>query len=144
MPALTPSELKKALTAEGFEIYRTTGDRILLADRVRDNLIMDSGVSVRADAAGYSVVGIVRLQKSDFPSESDEQLYARARRLGEPAVARGYTEVSTIAVPVADPGDATRTLDVWYEVAFERTVPDGEDLYAELRELLKLPKTASR
>jgi len=144
MPAPTPAELKKALTAEGFEIYRTTGDRILLADRVRDNLIMDSGVSVRPDAAGYSVACIVRLQKSDFPSESDEQLFGRARRLGEPAVARGYTEVSTTAVPVADPGDSSRTLDVWYEVAFERVMPGGDDLYAELRELLKLPKTASR
>jgi len=53
MPVPTPAELKKALTAEGFEIYRTTGDRILLADRVRDNLIMDSGVSVGPDAGGY-------------------------------------------------------------------------------------------
>jgi hypothetical protein len=144
MPPPTPAELKKALTAEGFEIYRTTGDRILLADRVRDNLIMDSGVSVRPDGGGYLVACIVRLQKSDFPSETDEQLFGRARRLGDSAVARGYTEVSTNAVPVADPGDSTRTLDVWYEVAFERGVPAGEDLYEELRELLKLPKTATR
>jgi len=144
MPAPTPAELKKALTAEGFEIYRTSGDRILLADRVRDNLIMDSGVSVRPDGSGYFVACVVRLQKSDFPSETDEQLFGRARSMGDPAVARGYTEVSTAAVPVADPGDPSRTLDIWYEVAFERSVPADEDVYAELRDLLKLSKTANR
>jgi hypothetical protein len=144
MPASTPAELKKALTAEGFEIYRTSGNRVLLADRVRDNLIMDSGVSVRAENDAFSVACVTRVQKTDFPSDSDEELFDRARRLAGPALANGYCEVSTAAVPVADPGDSTRTLDVWYEVAFEKAISTETDLFAELHELLKLPKTASR
>ena len=44
----TPAELKKTLVARGFEVYRTLGDQVVLADRVRDNLIMDSGVAARS------------------------------------------------------------------------------------------------
>src|SRR5436853_550872 len=43
-------EIKKALLASGFEVYRTRGNEVHSADRVRDNLIMDSGVSVRVGA----------------------------------------------------------------------------------------------
>lgn len=46
MPLTSPVELKRALVREGFEIYRTAGRFVLLADRVRDNLIMDSGVAL--------------------------------------------------------------------------------------------------
>lgn len=46
MPFLSPAELKRALIREGFEIYRTAGSFVVLADRVRDNLIMDSGVAL--------------------------------------------------------------------------------------------------
>jgi hypothetical protein len=45
MPS-TPQTLKKTLVAEGFEVYRTSPSLIILADRVRDNLLMDSGVAV--------------------------------------------------------------------------------------------------
>ena len=43
----TPADLKKTLVARGFEVYRTLGDQVVLADRVRENLIMDSGVAAR-------------------------------------------------------------------------------------------------
>src|SRR5262249_41968999 len=45
MPSVTPSELKKQLIAAGLEIFRVQGNRVHLADRVRENLIMDGGVS---------------------------------------------------------------------------------------------------
>src|SRR5690606_21407517 len=42
---LTPRDLKKTLSAQGFQIYRVFGSSVLLAERVRENLIMDSGVA---------------------------------------------------------------------------------------------------
>ena len=61
----TPSDLKKTLVARGFEVYRTMGDHVILADRVRDNLIMDSGVAVRP---GKTVV--TRTPSEPRPSSS--------------------------------------------------------------------------
>ena len=138
----TPSELKKLLLAEGFEVYRTQSDRIVLADRVRDNLIMDSGVSARM-ADGPSVRFTVRAQGSDFPSDSREQILERARLLAGGAVARGYREVAANSVPVQDPGDSSQTLDVWHEVAFEKSLSDEVELIAELRYAISLEKTAA-
>ena len=48
------SGVKAALTEAGFEVYRTTADNVHLAERVRDNLIMDSGVFVSADGTTVS------------------------------------------------------------------------------------------
>ena len=142
MSPSTPSELKKLLLAEGFEVYRTQSDQIVLADRVRDNLIMDSGVAARlGDAPGVRFT--VRAQGSDFPTESVEQILERARQLGGVALSRGYREVASHSVPVQDPGDSTQTLDVWHEVAFEKTLSDDAELIEELRFAISLEKTAT-
>jgi hypothetical protein len=138
----TPSELKKTLVARGFEVYRTLGDHVVLADRVRDNLIMDSGVAAKPGNV-LAVRFVVRAQASDFPSAKAEDLFARARACAAEAKERGYTEVSQAEVPVRDPGDASSTLDTWYEVAFERAVADEDELEKELRYALALEKTAS-
>ncbi|MCA9591834.1 MAG: hypothetical protein KC776_00945 [Myxococcales bacterium] len=142
MPNPTPSELKKRLASDGFEIYRTTADAVQLADRVRDNLIMDSGVSAVVGGA-LSVRFITKAQASEFPGESGEQLFERARQLGAGAVSAGYGEVRTSVVPVHDPGDRARVLDTWYEVVFEKAVNDA-DLLDQLRYALSLPKSATR
>jgi hypothetical protein len=142
MPIPPPSELKKALLAEGFEIYRTHPDRIILADRVRENLIMDSGVAAHPGET-LRVRFVVRAQGSDFPAAPAEELFDRARGACAEALARGYAEVATCTVPVPDPGDASRTLDVWYEVAFEKPVGDESELLDELRYALALDKTVS-
>ena len=137
----TPSELKKLLLAEGFEVYRTLSDQIILADRVRDNLIMDSGV-----AAGLgempSVRFVVRAQGGDFPNDSIASIFERARQMANDALGRGYREVSANSVEVRDPGDDSQTLDVWHEVAFEKALSSNEELVAELRYALSLEKTA--
>jgi len=139
MPTPTPSELKKLLIASGFEIFRRDGARIHLADRVRENLIMDSGVAVLTGAApGVRVV--VRAQASHFPGEGAEALFSRARSVGNAAIARGYSEVETTVVPVKDPGGGPQTLDTWYEVAYEKAV-DEDALFDELRQALALEKT---
>jgi hypothetical protein len=143
MPTLSTTELKKSLLAEGFEIYRTLPDRVVVADRVRDNLIMDSGVSV-GTGASCVVHFVVRCQRNDFPNETEQELFERARVLGADALARGYREVGTSVVKIPDPGERTRILDVWYEVAFERDVGETAGLPAELRYALGLQKTAPR
>jgi hypothetical protein len=139
----TPAELKKTLVARGFEVYRTLGDHVVLADRVRDNLIMDSGVAVRPGDV-LAVRFVVRAQASDFPSAIPGELYDRARACAAEALGRGYSEVSVAEVPVHDPGDASTTLDTWYEVAFERSLASEDELESELRYALALEKTVSR
>ncbi len=143
MPNPTTPELKKALLAEGFEIYRTLGGAIVLADRVRDNLIMDSAVSaVTGDSLRARFT--VRAQRSDSPGEPEEQLFQRARGHADEARGRGYAEVTTGVVPIHDPGDRSRTLDTWYEVTFEKPVADVAELVTELRYSLSLDKATAR
>jgi hypothetical protein len=140
MSSSTPSELKKLLLAEGFEVYRTLSDQIVLADRVRDNLIMDSGVAARLGPVP-SVRFTVRAQASDFPADSPEQIFERARRMATEALKRDYHEVSVNSVEVRDPGDSSLTLDIWHEVAFEKKLSTSAELIAELRYALALEKT---
>ncbi len=143
MPASTLSELKKLLLAEGFEVYRTLSDRVVLADRVRDNLIMDSGVSARIGPEPR-VHFVVRAQGSDFPTESAPEIFERARLLARDAMTRNYREVGANSVDVHDPGDRSQTLDVWHEVAFEKTLASDSELLSELRYAFSLEKTAAR
>ncbi len=143
MPSLSASELKKALIAEGFEIYRTAGSKVMLADRVRDNLIMDSGVSAVLGES-LAVRLVVRAQARDFEGESGAALFDRARGLAHKALKNGYREAETNVVPISDPGDRQRTLDTWYEVAFVKAVGSLDELFAELRYALSLEKAAQK
>lgn len=136
----TPAEMKKALRDAGFEIYRTRNDVIHLAERVRENLLMDSSVFVRT--APLAVGLIVRAQKADFPGEKDGELIERARVMAASAAARGYLETGASAREVRDPGDAERTLDVWFEVSFERLIADESALFDEVRFALSIDKAA--
>jgi hypothetical protein len=138
-----PSALKKSLVQEGFEIYRTAPNLILLADRVRDNLLMDAGVAV-VEGSALGVRIVLRAQATDFPGESPEGLFARARDLAGPIRQKGYEEIRAEAVPVQDPSDRTRTLDTWYEVSYQLGVPDEASLFTELRYALTLKKSADR
>jgi hypothetical protein len=138
-----PSALKKALIAEGFEIYRTSPTQVSLADRVRDNLLMDSGVSV-VQGEALMVRVVLRAQASNFPGEAADALYARARGLSAPLTARGYQEIAAEGVPVQDPSDRSRTLDTWYEVAYSLGMADEAALFDELRFALALNKSAER
>jgi len=142
MPS-TPQALKKSLIADGFEVYRTSPSLIMLADRVRDNLLMDSGVAV-VHGDPLTVRITLRARAAEFPGEGEQVLFERARALAEPMAARGYLEVSATAVPVMDPGDPSRTIDTWYEVLYERRVGDESELHPELRFALSLAKTAER
>lgn len=140
MPISSPRELKKTLIREGFEVYRTLEDCVVLAERVRDNLIMDSGVAARAGEA-LAVRVILRTQGNDFPGEAPELLVGRAQELAQALTSRGYREVGTQTVPILDPGDRNKTLDTWYEVSVERPVAGLEELLDELRFALAFDKT---
>jgi len=135
------AEIRKALIAAGFELYRTRGDEVHVADRVRDNLIMDSGVSVRAKGS-LTVKVVVRAQRSDFPGEGAATLFERARELASSAISRGYVEIATLTNAMQDPADPGRTLDTWYEVCFEKSVPTIEEAMLEVGFALKVEKAA--
>ena len=138
---MSTHELKKALLAAGFEVYRTVGDEVLLADRVRDNLIMDSGVRVRlGDPLQIGVVFGVR--QGEFPNENSAQLYERVRRLAASATAQGYSELSSTHTALPDPADPSLSLDTYYEVAFAKPSGTLSAAMGELRIALALSKVA--
>jgi hypothetical protein len=137
--SVNPTEIRKALLAAGFELYRTQGDHVHVADRVRDNLIMDSGVSV---STALTVKFVVRSQRSDFPNDATAMLFERARALAAPALTRGYLETGTVTNPMHDPADPTRTLDTWYEISFEKAVATLEEAMTEVGFALGIEKAA--
>jgi hypothetical protein len=139
----TAAEIKKALKEAGIELYRTRGDVVYLADRVRENLLMDAGTFVRSAAELPRVGFIVRAQRTHFPDEGEEHLFERARELATPAVARGYLEISAEVHRVLDPGDDQRTIDTWCEVSFEKEVGDLDLAVIEARFVLGLEKAAA-
>jgi hypothetical protein len=146
-PTLTPQQIKKALVAAGFEVFRTLGDDIVLADRVRENLIMDSGVrlsSVNGKGTTMQIKVVLRCQRADFPGEEEGRMFDRVRSLAVPALAQGFHEIGCIATRVTDPSDETRTLDTFYEVTFAKQVADIEAALEELRFLLNIDKTVKR
>lgn len=136
------SAIKQALKQAGFEIYRAQAGEVHLAERVRENLIMDSGV--RLGAEPLQVVVVLRAQQSDFRGESTEALHGRARKLGAPATARGYRERRAGINQVADPGAPDNIIDRFYEVELVKPVDDFGAAADELRFALGLDKVASR
>jgi hypothetical protein len=138
----TAADIKKALKEAGLEVYRTRGDVVYLADRVRENLLMDAGTFVRA-AATPTVGFVVRAQRNDFPNEAEDHLFERARQVAAPALDRGFREIVAEVRKVMDPGDGDRTLDTWCEVSFEKEVGDLDAAIAEARFALAIEKAAA-
>jgi hypothetical protein len=141
--AVTASETKKALVAAGFEVYRTRGDVVYLADRVRENLLMDAGAFLRAGAA-LRVGLVVRAEAGDFPGEDEAQLFARARAVAAAAIPLGYREVEAQTHRVADPGDPEKTLNTWCEVQLEKPVADLAAAIDEVRRAVAFDKAVPR
>jgi hypothetical protein len=140
---LTVQELKRALVSAGFEVYRTQGGEVHLAERPRENLIMDAGVSVVVGGP-LRVRMVTRAQKNDFPGEGGELLTERARRQGHEALARGFSERNVHERTLYDPGDGTKVLDTWLEVFFEKDVAALPEVLDEVRFAMGVEKTAPR
>jgi hypothetical protein len=135
------SRIKRALIEAGFEVFRTRNEEIVLAERPRENLIMDSGVRLRL-AASLEVRVVLRAQKADFPNEEEGRLFERVRALAHQVLAAGFAEVGTSVTRVADPGDAERTLDTFYEITYAKPAAALPDAVAELKFALSLEKRA--
>jgi hypothetical protein len=121
----TLERAKAALIARKVDIFRVEAAEIALAKRVRSHL-MDAGVSVQF-APELNVRFIVRAQSSDFPGASAKQLYEKVRaEVAAMAHGQGFQEVAQQPREVRDPGDATRVLDVWYELTFAKPVRDAD------------------
>jgi hypothetical protein len=135
------ARIKRALIDAGFEVFRTRSEEIVLAERPRENLIMDSGVRLRVTAT-LEVRVVFRAQKADFPNEEEIRLFDRVRTLACNAVDAGFVEVGTSVVRVADPGDADRTLDTFYEITYAKPTQALPDALAELKFALALEKRA--
>ena len=142
------AELKKILKALGFEVYRTCEDRVLLAERVRDNLIMDSGVAVgpegqfnQADQK-LRVSVVLRTQASHFPGASDAQLEREAHSLAQDFLARGYEQQNSGGQDMLDPGDPTQVLDTSHEMTLSRAIP-ADDLKTELLSVMQARRSSS-
>lgn len=135
---MSPQELKKALVAGGLEVYRTSGDAVLLADRVRDNLIMDAGVSVRES----SVTLVLHARRAQFPNEAESAIFEHIRGLAAGARSLGFVEQGTRVTPLRDPSDPTRTLDTFFEVVFARATRDLSETVKIAHAALDLAKKA--
>jgi hypothetical protein len=135
------SRIKKALIEAGFEVFRTRNEEIVLAERPRENLIMDSGVRLRL-AASLEVRVVLRAQKADFPNEEETRIFERVRKLADHVLAAGFAEVSTSITRVADPGDSERTLDTFYEITYSKAAPALPEALAELKFAMGLEKRA--
>jgi hypothetical protein len=140
-PPYTPQQLKKALIDAGFEVFRTRGEEIVLAERPRENLIMDSGVRLRV-AAPLEVRIVMRAQKADYPNEDEAHLFDRVRAAAAPVLARGFAEQAAVASKVTDPGDAERTLDTFYEITYAKAEADMDQALETLRFAMGLEKRA--
>lgn len=142
-PAPTTQQIKKALVASGFEVFRTLPEEVVLAERVRENLILDSGVRLGPVDGGMRVRVVLRAQRGDFPTDDEAALFERARKLGEAALKDGFAEIATHVNAVKDPVNPDKTLDTFYEVSLARVVASIEDAVPVLKFALSLEKAAA-
>jgi hypothetical protein len=140
-PSSSASRIRRTLIEAGFEVFRTRGEEIVLAERPRENLIMDSGVRLRMGES-LEVRIVLRVQKADFPNDDDGALFERVRKLAVPALSGGFVEVSSTTTRVADPGDAERTLDTFYEITYAKPAKALDDALVELKFAMSLEKRA--
>ncbi|HEX7667649.1 MAG TPA: hypothetical protein VF407_24140 [Polyangiaceae bacterium] len=140
---MSPQELKKALISAGFEVYRTKAEEVMLADRVRDNLILDSGVRVRAKSdAEFEVRLVMGVRKTQYPGDDENAMFDRVRKLAEPVLKMGFDEIKTAQAPVADPSDQSRTLDTFFDVEFGNSAPSFDDAVPLVKAAIEVAKTA--
>jgi hypothetical protein len=136
---LTLERAQTALAARGIDILRVDGNAIALGKRVRSHL-MDAGVSVQLGSEP-SVRFVVRAQSSDFPGAGAKQLYEKVRsEISAGASAQGFEEIAQQPREVHDPGDASRVLDVWYELTYAKPLRDADAWLEDVRWAMSVAK----
>lgn len=131
----------RTLLEAGLDVFRIEPDAVQLAQRVRSHL-MDAGVRVRC-AQELGVEVIVRAQRSDYPSDTPERLFAHVRNaVATNAQSRGFHELTALPREIRDPSDQTQLLDVWYELTFSKDATPST-LVDDVRWALGLPKCIS-
>jgi hypothetical protein len=114
----------------------------VLAERPRDNLILDSGVRLRVGEP-LQISVVFRAQKADFPNDDEAQLFERVRKLAARALPPGaFAEVDASVNRVEDPGDAQRTLDVFYEITFCKSAGALDEALADVKHAMSIEKRA--
>jgi hypothetical protein len=135
----TLERAQAALVARGVDILRADANEIALAKRVRSHL-MDAGVSVQFGAEP-NVRFVVRAQSSDFPGAGAKQLYEKVRgEISASARAQGFEEVAQHPRELHDPGDASRVLDVWYELTYAKPLRDADSWLDDIRWAMSVSK----
>jgi hypothetical protein len=140
-PSHNAARIKRALVDAGFEVFRTRGEEIVLAERPRENLIMDSGVRLCVGEP-LEVRIVLRAQKADFPNEDESHLFERVRQLAAPALSDGFAEVATAVTPMIDPSNVQHTLDTFYEITYAKPASALDVALVELKFAMCLEKRA--
>ena len=138
---VTPADIKKALVAAGFELYRTRGNEVPIANRVRDKLDRRFRCARFAPPTRSRSKWSCAHQRSDFPPTGPPASSNRARELRPPQSRGGYVESGSLTSPMPDPAEPERTLDTWYEVSFEKAVSSLEEAMVEVGFALQFEKT---
>jgi hypothetical protein len=134
-------ETKRALREAGLQVYEVRDGCIALAERIRDNLILHSGVAVCPST--WTVKVSVRAQSLHFPGQSQERIATQAEELGAPFESRGFAKVSASSHDVGDPSHPGRTIDVVHTVLFERACSSWDEALAEIRAAFLLPRATT-
>lgn len=142
LPPKDLAELKKALKEAGFQIYEMRLGRVSLAERVRDNLILDSGVSVGIDP-GLNVRVALRAQMLHFPGKTSDEAHGYAEGLATPFVLDGYERDGSAITRVLDPAHPERSLDTVHEVFVQKATSTWSSTLEALRAALELPRASS-
>src|SRR5258708_13119847 len=101
-PPLTAARARRTLVDAGFEVFRTRAEEVVLAERPRENLIMDSGVRLRLGEP-LEVRIVLRAQKADYPNADDTLLFAPAPPPARPAPSNRLPAVPSSATPPTHP-----------------------------------------
>lgn len=147
MPSSDLNELKRRLRTEGFEVYRTHQGLVCLAERVRDNLILDSGIALGPDPESAPDLLLLRVtlraQATHFPGYPEEAVQVQARELAEPWLEKGYLEEAVTNSRLTDPGDPSRLLDTSHQVQVRLGGLSWEAVLVEVRWSFALRRASS-